>query len=621
MSKKEFKGGQAEALTAQGNVVVSASAGSGKTTILTEKIKRLVAEGKDIRKMAVMTFSNAAADEMKSRIVKELYGMMREENAQVIYRQLEAFPFAEIGTIDSFCFRLVKKYFSVPGVEVDPSVTPLEPDEEVLLLNECADRACENAILKGTNKERFIEFVERYAGTRNIDGVKSLALDLRSFVKKQRDATVVLGINEQKTCEEYYRAYIDKHLKKLNVAVTGMNEAGNRLSPAAAAVAKTVTDNVIALVDAKDNLALFFDHLSFCTEFKDSDWKSDWKNNEKKTVDESSLNLFKTAIKAYNAFVKSEGTIAAHYKNAAGKKQADEDVRTLKSLMVEVENLYAERKKKLNKIDFNDMAQFALTILRYDDGAIAKEVQKAYDYIFIDEYQDTNYLQEEIFSRISNGNNVYVVGDVKQSIYRFRFAEPKIFTDRMKDFDVHRNGTNVHMNENFRSHPDVLKFVNAVCEQVMTDEFCGIDYVRNDVMVSGEPDKFPPDEDAVRVYFYDEDKKKTKSAAEVYSVREGEVETGRDQETDYLCDMIKREIGQPFCDTDKKQTGKESRISYKDVAVLARTNKRVREIANALIEQGIPASVSDGDAGLFRPRELLVVIDNNNSFLPYYRRE
>lgn len=601
MSKKEFKGGQAKALEANGNVLVSASAGSGKTTILTEKIMQLVAAGHDVRKMAVMTFSNAAADEMKSRIVKGLYELMRDGNNAKIYEQLEAFPFAEIGTIDSFCFRLVKKYFSF--VDVDPSVAPLEPDEEVLLLNECADQACEEAILNDNKQERdkFIEFVERYSGTRNIEGVKSLALELRTFIKKQLDADGTLAIDTQKKCEEYYRAYIEKHVKKLNVAVTGMNEAGNRLSPEAADVAKKVTDNAIALVDAKDDLALFFDRLSFCTEIKGGEWEYD-----KKTADKVAVNAFKTAISAYNSFVKNQGTICAHYRNAKGKRQADEDVETLKSLMRAVERLYADRKKKLNKIDFNDMAQYALTILQTNDGAIAKEVQASYDYIFIDEYQDTNYLQEKIFSLISNGNNVYVVGDVKQSIYRFRFAEPKIFTDRMKDFDVYHTGTNVHMNENFRSHPDVLKFVNAVCEQVMTDDFCGINYVRNDVMVSADPDKFPPDEDAVRVYFYEPDKKQEKPAAKVYSVREGEVEKGRDKETDYLCDMIEREIGQPFCDTDKKEKTKASTISYKHIAVLARTNKRVREIADALIERGIPASVSDGDAGLFRPRELLV---------------
>ena len=124
MADKAFLGGQKLALEAEGNVLVSASAGSGKTTVLTERITRLVAAGQDVRRLCVMTFSKAAAAEMKNRIVKNLYALMRNGDQPQIYRQLEAFPFATIGTIDSFCYSLVKKYFAVVGA--DPAASPLE---------------------------------------------------------------------------------------------------------------------------------------------------------------------------------------------------------------------------------------------------------------------------------------------------------------------------------------------------------------------------------------------------------------------------------------------------------------------------------------------------------------
>ena len=185
---REFNESQKKVLASSGNVLVSASAGSGKTTVMIEKIFLLMKSGASINRMAVMTFSKASAADMKNRLVKKLYEAIRNggEEANIALKQLEAFPFSNICTIDSFCYGLLKKYYAVIGA--DPSATPLDPDESDRLWSESVDKAVEEYIEKGDI--RTINFLERYASGRRLDRVKKLIDQLKLFLAAQPDKEI-----------------------------------------------------------------------------------------------------------------------------------------------------------------------------------------------------------------------------------------------------------------------------------------------------------------------------------------------------------------------------------------------------------------------------------------------
>lgn len=602
-----YNKGQIAALEPEkGNVVVSASAGSGKTTVLTERIVRLIVEGKSIRRMAVMTFSKAAAEEMKGRIVKKLFALMREnlddEVAERIRENLEAMPFATIGTIDGYCYSLVKKFFAVVGA--DPSAVPLEPDEGARMLEECIDYACEERI---EDKDAdFIGFAERYAGTRKLDDVKDLVAKLRGFLSVQPNEEEILSAPTQKNCERFFLQYAVGRTRKLIALVIGAANAGGAIREEEEQTGRLIEQNAVRLLDIlsdetiapSERIKNYFGALQFCVDPKKTKKKLDGKGNP---VPAFVLEIYNGAVDAFRGYINNMGSFRDSYENVVGKQYGERDVKTLIRLVRRTEELYSERKKKAGKLDFGDMAHFAREILR--DEEVARQVRESYDYIFVDEYQDTNYLQEELFGRISN-DNVYVVGDVKQSIYHFRYAEPKIINDRMEEYDVHKTGQVVRMNKNYRSHPDILRFVNEVCSEVMTGEFCDIDYRAKDLMDAGDPAHFTPDPDAVRIYYYEPEKKAALDPV-VYSVKDAEVEGEGDPGVNLVCDLVARELGTTLRFFDK---GKEKTlvVDKKDVAVIVGTNRDCREIAESLEKRGISAFVADDAKGVFAPRELLV---------------
>ncbi|MBR1747520.1 MAG: UvrD-helicase domain-containing protein [Clostridia bacterium] len=586
----KFNEGQRQALYADGNVLVSASAGSGKTTVLTERIMRLIADGHDVRRIAVMTFSRAAAAEMKSRIVKKLYDLMREGTYPEIYAQLENFPFASIGTIDGFCYALVKKYFAVVGA--DPAASPLEPEEGDRMLSESFDIACEEVLRSGD--ERFVRFAERYAGTRRLDEVKRLVTALRTFLSVQPEPEAVLALDAERLCGEYFLTYVKKRIAKVAESLAALSPSAERIGDNEKETVDRMRRN-LALLAEVDSVEELFSRSSFLVA------ESVTRKQKDRTgapIEPWIKEEYKVAFAEYKGLKQTLDDYAGAYLDDYGKRYAALDAAVLKRLTERTEELYAEKKKRAGKLDFVDMSRLAREILIKNES-VAKEVRESYDYIFVDEYQDTNYLQEELFSLLSDGNNVYVVGDVKQSIYHFRSAEPQIFVNRKNDFEVFGTGTNVYMNDNYRSHPDVLRFVNEFCSEVMTEEFCQVDYRRDDLMKAGGT--FLPDEDAVRVYLYDKEEKPC--ACGVYSVRDGETEGDDDLETALVCDLVRQELGAEVYDAKEKTF---FRVGYKDVAVLTGTNKRCAEIAAALSSRGIPASVADGDDGVYAPRELLV---------------
>lgn len=586
LERDKMNDDQKKVMDAKGNVLVSASAGSGKTTVMIAKIIDLILQGKDVKRMAVMTFSKAAAADMKNKLVNELYGLLRTgKGGSHVREQLEAFPFANICTIDSFCFGLVKKYFATAGA--DPSAKVTDPEDSAVMFSECMDLACEKKLSSGD--KAFISLAERYTTARRLDDLKKNIELLRNFLLVQPDREKFLEEDFSENIENYVFDYFVKYTKKIYASCLS-------LLPLFAAVSmdeeKAETEKaaeILRKAKEADTLQKFLYVTSFLSEPKLCR-KSKGISLEIK----SRYNGFRSEVSDYADKCRYFADLYARKGNAL-----NEDVKKLAEVTLLTMQLYDERKKREGKIDFSDMGIMAKKVL--SDEKVRKEVVSSFDYIFVDEYQDTNYLQENLINAFSNGDNVFVVGDVKQAIYHFRYAEPQIFLERMRRYET--DGENVPLNENYRSRKEILDFVNAVCAEVMTEEFCSVDYRGENMMKAGA--EFGTENPAAEIYLYDKEEKERENVSGIYSVKDAPLSEEADPESTFTAKLIKEKVA---CRTPvyRPSEKKYSPLRYGDVAVLAATGKGCRKIAAALAAEGVPYSVAEPPEGIFAPRELLV---------------
>lgn len=586
LEKNKMNDAQLKVMETDGNVLISAAAGSGKTTVMIAKIIDLILQGKDVRRMAVMTFSKAAAAEMKNKLVTELYGLMRTgRGGSHVREQLEAFPFANISTIDSFCFGLVKKYFASAGI--DPSVKVMDPEESAVMFSECMDAACEKKLSSGD--KAFASLAERYTTARRLDDLKKNIGLLRDFLSVQPD--------KEKFLQEDFSAQTDRYVFDRFLKYTRkILRKGRSLLPLFTVFPmeeeQAETEKLLASLEnvlRSDGAGSLLRRAGFLSEPKPC--------RRIKGVSlevKSRYNLFRSEVKDYLA----ECVYFADLYDKRGKA-LNEDVKQLADVTLLTVRLYDERKKREGKIDFSDMGSMAKKVL--SDDTVRREVASSFDYIFIDEYQDTNYLQESLINAFSNGENVFAVGDVKQAIYHFRYAEPEIFLQRMRLYET--EGNNIPLNENYRSRKEILDFVNAVCAEVMTEEFCSVDYRGENMMKAGA--QYGEEGEAVEIFLYDKEEREETRLTSVYSVKEAEAEEETDPESIFVAKTIKEKVERrtPVYRPAEKSF---SPLRYEDVAVLAATGKGCRKIAAALAAEGIPYSVADPPEGIFAPRELLV---------------
>ena len=584
MDDSRFNVDQRKALYAKGNVLVSASAGSGKTTVVIEKILRIIAGGGDIRRMAVMTFSRAAAAEMKNRLLKGLYDLMRSGGGNShVATQLTAFPFANICTIDSFCLNLVRKYFAIVGA--DPTAKPADPDEAALMWAECVDEACEEKLRDGD--EAFLGLAERYTSSRKLDNVKELISSLRTFLKVQTDPDAFLETDFRDKQENYLLCEMRRRIKLaiplVQESLPALKEVGMEEEFESALRMRELLERV-----ENGSLGDVFAVLKNAPKIQ--------KTRKRKAVYQTAKELFHAGVDSYRDLLELVDDFTDLYYDRDDRMTLS-DSRALVDVTLRAEKLYTERKRREGKIDFNDMGALALAIL--DDENVQREVKEAYDWVFVDEYQDTNYLQEDLINSISR-DNVYAVGDIKQAIYHFRYAEPAIFHDRLRRHLTLGVGTHVHLNENFRSRKEILDFVNLCCAEFMTEDFCSIDYRHSDLMRAGA--KYRDEGQAVTIYYVEEEREKEVEQG-LYSVRDAETGDEDDKVTETVVAAIVKSVGQKLYRA-KAEVFEEA--TYKDMAVLCRRKRECAKVCAALEKVGVPYTVGDPSDGQFAPRELLV---------------
>ena len=497
MIKRQWTQQQNNAIYARGgSLLVSAAAGSGKTAVLVERVIEYITDKDnpcDIDRLLVVTFSNAAAAEMKERIGKRLHELIKKQrDNKHLRRQLMLLSNADISTIHSFCMKLAKEHFDELKISTDFRIA--DDNELKVIRSECLNEVVDE-FYKNADSE-FYELVELLSNGRNDANLFAVIETIYNFICSQPFRTEWM---EQKL--SMYRKTDDpgksdwgrslyniaKQMAEYALIITNNNiERITGLTPLEEAFMsglqgdREILSNLIELIKngTYEEIVSYvreikLPRLSSVRKFEDTEFK-DYilrnRNEVKEILSEIRKNLFCIDAQDYNSDIEY-----FHPK-----------VKILFNMVLSFSEKYEEQKQARNIADFDDLEQYAIRLLinktdsGYEKTKLAQELSNSYSEILIDEFQDTNETQELIFKAISkNESNLFMVGDVKQSIYSFRKAKPQIFIKKKNsyyDYDGVNYPARLMLTNNFRSRRQVTEIINFLFSQIMSADFGEIDY-------------------------------------------------------------------------------------------------------------------------------------------------
>lgn len=458
------------------NIIVSAGAGSGKTAVLTERIIEKLKQGISISSLIVLTFTKAAAFEMRTRVRNKLKKEVGKGNKQ-LQKELDMLDQASITTFDSYSLSLVRKYHYLLGIDPDIMIADnivLKKKKKEILDNVFADFYAEDNL-------SFLELLDTFT-TKDDDKVKEICNSLNE------------ALNTLAHKKEYLDTYLDTYYQKeLFVKRIGeyeclLHQKKNQLQQALFQLEKNAFHPISK--EFVENVKQSLKNLTASRQYDEyrvsiSMLKLPSFTRSKKIGEEETLEL-----KKYYEEVKEvveEIKELCCYESADSMIQSIENTKKTVAILIEIIKKYDEKlfqyKKKNNQYEFFDISRLAIELLE-QHPEICETLKKNINEIMIDEYQDTNDIGDYFISLISN-HNVYMVGDIKQSIYRFRNANPSIFMEKYNQYAEHNHGEKIDLNKNFRSRREVLDDINFIFEKIMDEEIGGADYQKGHAMVFG----------------------------------------------------------------------------------------------------------------------------------------
>jgi len=479
---------QQEAIFDDGhNLLVSASAGSGKTTVMIERILQLLLKYKDsenplsISNFLVVTFTKASASDMKQKLINALQNMPQDE---FILSQIEKVSTSDISNLHSFCSRLVQSYFYEVGV--DPAVHIIDDIEATFLKNKALDNLFEQKEKIGDGD--FFELFDIFQKKRSDKPLRE--------VIKRFDDNLKENIDGEKWFFDSLENCFCDNLSK--------NVAAKMINNYAANLVQEFNEEIDNLLKESQKLGLekLSDYLvDLSTNIRVVNYKNSFALNAKNVYSMKIKTAPKLPIEFEDIETRAKtlaGQIKKAFENLKANFVSDDEtylkfslektkdtLLKLYELVKEFSSGYEKLKREVNGLDFHDLEHYALKILSNKD--ICESVKTQYRYVLVDEYQDINAIQEKIISLVSHNNNRFMVGDVKQSIYRFRFCDPDIFLEKFKLYEKNEGDNKlIKLNCNFRSDKKILKLVDAVFCGVMTDRFGEYNYQNNAIFVAGE---------------------------------------------------------------------------------------------------------------------------------------
>ena len=606
------------------NILVSAAAGSGKTAVLVERIITMLTDDKepvDVDRLLIVTFTEAAAAEMKERIRGAIEKKLEEEpDNEHLKQQATLIHNARITTIHSFCLSVIRDHF--PMIGLDPAFRIGEEGELKLLRHDVLDELLEEEYTEG--RSRFLDFVSAYGTGKNDKKIEELILKVYEYSRSYPDAQewlreCVKGYELENLDELEESPYVD--LLKMYVELY-LEDARARLYQGIE-ICREDSGPYMYEDALEDDLRMVERVLGAETYQGLSEYMGDisWMKlppNRDKTVSSDKadqVKLIRDEVKELMKDLNQQYFYAESEIILKDIKGCQPMVRELTTLVEKFAERFEEKKRTKNMIDFSDMEQYAMKILteKTEGGfcptAAAEEYQEQFLEIMIDEYQDSNLIQETILtsvSRYARGEyNIFMVGDVKQSIYRFRLSRPELFMEKYDTYSTEDSDTQrIDLHKNFRSRAEVLESVNYIFRQIMTRPLGGIAYDEDAALYVGAD--YPEGTDhETEVYLIDA----VKSSWEDRK-REARVTAWRIHQ-----------LMENFQVTDKA-TGELRPVKYSDIVILTRSARGFADVfTEVLNEEGIPAYAGTRE-GYFSALEVgtmldyLRVLDNRRQDLP-----
>lgn len=611
------------------NILVSAAAGSGKTAVLVERILSMVTDSAhpvDIDRLLVVTFTKAAAGEMRERIRDAIEKRVEQEpDNEHLLRQTTLIHNAQITTIHSFCQYVLRNHFHAIGL--DPGFRVADEGELKLLKHDTAERVLEEAYAEGG--EAFAAFSEQFATGRGDEEIIDWLLQIYHFSMSFPWPKRWLA-----QCKEAYREKSMEEFVKQPWILQIARQTDRLLADWETEISQAIRicrleDGPYMYEDALTKDLSFLERLRSAETYmeyserfltqekfarlssKKDEAVSDGKRNEVKAI--------RTRVKEGIEKLRLQYYYADVEQMKRDMEECEETMGVLLGLAETFIDHFAAQKREKNLVDFNDLEHMALEILLEGEGEearpseIAREFSSQYEEILIDEYQDSNLVQEYLLNSISKAwqgtYNVFMVGDVKQSIYRFRLARPELFMEKHASYTLgDSDHQRIELHKNFRSQEQVLLGVNFLFGQIMTRDLGNIEYDREAALYAGA--SFPKRER--------EDFLKTEvlllDLGSDQELVEESAENERELEARLVAEQIRRIVGKELV-LDKK-TGEYRPAEYRDIVILLRTVSGWAEsFAAALKDLSIPA-YTGSQSGYFSTLEvqtilsLLRVLDN-----------
>ncbi len=641
------------------NILVSAAAGSGKTAVLVERIvNKLLYDKVDIDRLLIVTFTRAAAGEMRERLTTKIEELLQENpDNEHLQRQQTLIHNAQINTIDGFCSYVIRNYFHT--IDLDPGFRTADEGELKLMKYDVAKELLEQEYANAT--EEFRNFIEVFASGKSDDNIIELILKLydlsmsnpwpKEWIAQCEMPYMVSREEQLNETESKWMEYLWVDVGHLLETAERMNQrfvaltlesGGPHMYYEAGSLDGMYIEKLKKLAAKKDFNAIYAEMSKFTFPKLGRAKKGspavleEKKENAKSLRDSYKKLLEKTLEEKY--FYGDTEQILRELEVCRGP------VLELLRLTKEFIDAFAARKQKKNVLDFSDMEHYALDILVKKEGEqliyseAAEEFSRRFDEILIDEYQDSNHVQEELLqsvSRVRHGKyNIFMVGDVKQSIYRFRLARPELFMEKYEAYEQGEAGCQrIDLHQNFRSRAQVLGSVNYIFRQIMSKDLGGVEYDDAAALYAGA--KFPehPSADdwlATELLVADTDTELWEAESEAEQTAGTDSKTKRNEKAEIAAQELEaRMVGTRILEIvgneqvlDKK-TGEYRPAQFRDCVILLRTSSGWSEtFTRTLKDMGIPA-YAQSRSGYFETLEIatmlnyLKICDNPMQEIPF----
>ena len=596
MAEVKWTKEQLQAIQEKGtNILVAAAAGSGKTAVLVERmIHKIINDKIDIDRLLVVTFTNAAAAEMRERVLEAIYKKLDEnpedENLQ---RQITLLNKASICTIDSFCLEVVRNHF-YELENISPNFRIADTTEIELLKQEILDDIFEERY--ENQDEDFSDLINTYTSYRDDTPLKDLIFKIYTYIqsnpfpedwlKEKIEMFHIQDFEKDFSKNPYGEILLREVEEELVDDIHTLEEVGKNLRGEAGLekFAETIDDDIDKLKMLKGNLDNWDRAYEIYSHFVFATWPrqkidSSVKDKAKEIRDDVKKKFSKKLSKIF----------------IYSSKDANQDIYDMYGILVKLEKIildfgeeFNKRKRNKNIVDFNDIEHLALNILlKHENGEIqptevANTYKEKFVEIAIDEYQDSNMVQEYILTAISNGKNTFMVGDVKQSIYKFRQAMPDLFLSKYKTYQLKEtkkdeDNLKIQLFKNFRSRENVLNFTNLIFQDIMSENLGEIEYTKEEYLNLGANYEAIHQNLETEIDVIDLKEKEERYQEEAENEEnENELEEERLEdiqiEAKFVANKIKELVNNKFQVFDKKINGFRD-IQYRDIVILLRSTK------------------------------------------------